>query len=201
MVDNDYTRRIKRLHNLYPEANLNQLRGHARKRERPLSQKPPLPLWKRVWSVLSPHEKLSREKSLDVLSDVRRNKKPLSRACREKGISIKTVLEHTNAFKKIGDRWTPKAYDRIPRTMLINENGRETSVTIADSRAASKIGRYHNAVKQYLETGDDTELMKFKGKQIKDINGGMHAFETDTEALDIIAEGIEEPEFYDIYGE
>lgn len=197
--DTPYNRRIKREHILHPEATLAQLRGHAIGKEKPLSQKQPLPLWKRDWSMLNPREKLSREKSLDVLSDVRRNGKSLSKSCLDKGISMKTVMEHTNAFKKKGNHWTAKTYDKIPRSMLINENGKQTSITVNDSRTASLIGRYHNSVKRYLETGDDTELKKYEGKKVKDINGGLHAFETDTEALDMIAEGIEEPEFYDIY--
>jgi hypothetical protein len=149
--------------------------------------------------MLNPREKLSREKSLDILSDVRRNGKSLTGACNDKGMSIKTVLGHTNAFKKTGNHWTAKTYDRIPRTMLINVDGREVSITVNDSRTASKIGRYHNAVKKYLETGDDTELKKYEGKTIKDAQGNNHTFETDPEVIDEISEGIEEPEFYDIY--
>lgn len=198
-TESDYKNRITRMHNLHPEATLSQLRGHAKTIEKMLSEKHVLPVEKRSWKTLSPREKLSREKSLEVLSDMRRNHKSLTKASRDKGISIKSVLDNIRAFKKVGNRWIPKAYDRISRVMAINEDGRIVSIEIKDSRTASKIGRYHNAVKKYLETGDDSELKKFEGMKIKDAQGNTHTLETDTKAIDEIAEGIEEPEFYDIY--
>lgn len=199
IADTEYKHRIVRLHNLHPDATLAQLRGHAVTKEKPLRQKQIKTLSKRAYTALSPREKVSREKSLEVLSKVRRNKKSLSEASREKGISIKSVMKNTNAFKKTGNRWMPKTYDRISRVMKINENGRSLSIEVNDSRTASLIGRYHNSVKKYLDTGDSSQLQKFKGKTIKDANGNMHTFETDTESIDEIARGIEEPEFYDIY--
>lgn len=199
IVDSDYKRRIVRLHNLYPDASLSQLRGHAARKEKPLSLKRSLALSKRSWGSLSPREKSAREKSLEVLSEVRRNKKSLSKTSKDKGISLKSVLKNTNAFKKIGNLWMPKTYDRISRVMKINTDGKMISIEVNDSRTASLIGRYHNAVKKYLETGDTSELDKFKGKTVKDANGNTYVLETDTEALDEIHEGIEEPEFYDIY--
>lgn len=198
-TESEYKNRIVRMHNLHPDATLAQLRGHAKGKEAMLSNKPGLPVSKRAWKTLSPGEKLSREKSLEILSEVRRNKKSLSQASRDKGVSIKSVLQNTRAFKKAGNRWMPKTYDRISRVMRINENGRDVSIEINDSRTASLIGRYHNAVKKYLETGDETGLKKFEGKTIKDAQGNKHTLETRPEALDQIAEGIEEPEFYDIY--
>ena len=200
IIDTEYKHRITRLHNLYPDATLSQLRGHAGKKEKWLSTKTIIQISRRSWRSLSPGEKLLREKSLEVLSEVRRNKKSLTRASKDRGISIKSVLQHTGAFKKFGNRWLPKAYDRISRVMAINENGRIVSIEVRDSRTASKIGRYHNAVKKYLETGDDTELKKFEDTKIRDAQGNTHTLETDADTIDEIAEGIEEPEFYDIYG-
>lgn len=199
IVDTVYKKRVVRLHNLHPDATLAQLRGHAFVNEKPLSIKPVVPINKRSWTILSPKEKLTREKSLEVLSEVRRNKKSLSSASKDKGLSLKTVLQNTNAFKKVGNRWVSKTYDHIPRVMKINTNGKVKSIEINDSRTASLIGRYHNAVKKYIDTGDSKDLARFEGKTVKDVNGNLYTFETDTEALDDIHEGIEEPEFYDIY--
>ena len=199
LVDTGYKQRIVRLHGLYPEATLSQLRGHASKAEKMLSKNQAQSISKRSWTALSPKEKLTREKSLEVLREVRRNNKSLSAASKDKGLSLKTVLQNTSAFKKVGNRWISKTYDHIPRVMKINEKGRVRSIEITDSRTASIIGRYHNAVKKYIETGDTKELAKFEGKTIKDSNGNLHVFETDTETLEEINEAIEEPEFYDIY--
>jgi len=199
--DTPYNRRIIREHILHPDASLSQLRGHARKKEKPISQKRQVPKHKLSWQALSPKEKSQRKTALNVLSDVRNNGKSLYKACKEKGVTVKTVLKSTNAFKKVGNRWTAKEFDRISRIMKISEDDEETSIEINDSRTASLIGRYHNAVKKYLETGNTSELDKFKGKTIKDAQGNTHVFETDTEALDEIHESREDEEFYEIYSQ
>ncbi len=108
-------------------------------------------------------------------------------------------MNHTNAFRKKGRRWTAKRLDRIPRVMKINEKGREVSIEINDSRTASLIGRYHNAVKQFLNTGNRKKLRKFKNKKIKDTQGKHHLLETNPDSLIQINEAIEEPEFYQVY--
>jgi len=83
--------------------------------------------------------------------------------------------------------------------MKINENGKETSIQINDSRTAALIGRYHNAVKKFLNTGDKKILRKFRKKKIKDIDGNLHSFETNHASIIEINERIEEPEFYELY--
>jgi len=157
------------------------------------------PLYKRRWSNLSPQQKLLRERSLAVLSEARKSRKSLSKLATQHFIFPKTVLNHTNAFRKKGRRWTAKKFDRIPRVMKINEKGREASIEINDSRTASLIGRYHNAVKQFLNTGDRKKLRKFKNKKIKDAEGKHHLLETNPDSLIQINEAIEEPEFYQVY--
>ena len=52
----------------------------------------------------------------------------------ENNISVKTVLRHTNGFKKVNGRVVAKRWDRIPRVMRINTDGKERSVEIGDSR-------------------------------------------------------------------
>lgn len=159
-----------------------------------------IPIHKKRWSLLTPRQKLHRELALQVLSEVRKNGNSLSRTSRELGISSRLVIRHTNAFKKEGTRkWVPKKYDRISRVMRINENGKESSIEIADSRRASLIGRYHSAIGSYLNTGNEHVLKPFRNKRIRDIEGRYHVFETDPERLREISERIEEPEFYEVY--
>ena len=83
--------------------------------------------------------------------------------------------------------------------MKINNNGREVSIQINDSRTASLIGQYHNAVKKFLNTGDKKSLKKFRNKKIRDIDGNFHSFETNPASIIEINERIEEPEFYELY--
>ena len=112
------------------------------------------PLHKRPWSKLSPRQKLLREKSLTVLSELRNTKgKTVSQATNDNGIAVKNVIKHTNGFKKVNGKLVVKRWDRIKRVMRVNTKGKEKSVEIRDSRTASVVGRYHNAVKRFLNTG------------------------------------------------
>lgn len=195
--DTDYIRRIKRLHNLHQDANLSQLRGHTRKSEINLRKQKPVPLSKRPYSSLSPREKLAREKSLSVIKDMRHGKS-LSKASRERGISVKKVLA-LDIFNKNKYKWMAPWHDNLHRVMKINENGREVTVEINDSRIASLIGYYHNFVKKYLNDGDYSGLLAYRRITFTDAYGQRHRFETNPGALERIAESREDEEFYDIY--
>src|SRR3989442_946140 len=153
-------------------------------------------VYKRSESSLTPKQKSIREKSLNVLSEARKTGKSLSKVSKQHGLSYKTVLHNTKAFKKVDSRWIAKKYDKISRVMIINEKGRQISFEVNDSRNASKIGEYGNAVKEFLNTGNVELLLKFKNKKVKDSHGNLHTFETDPIAIQEIREGIEDPEFH-----
>ena len=158
------------------------------------------PLHKRPWSKLTSRQKMLREKSLAVISELRNTKtKTLPQAAKDNDITVQNVIKHTNGFKKLHGRLVTKKWDRISRPMRINTDGRDTSVEIRDSRTASVVGRYHNAVKHFLNTGDKTKLVKFRNKKVKDANGNIHKLETDPTKIISINERIEEPEFYELY--
>lgn len=156
-------------------------------------------IYKKHWKELTARQKALRERSLSVLVEARRTRKSLSRISSDHCIPLKTVLNYTNAFKKIRGRWKPKKFDNIPRSMLISENGKLRSVMVSDSRHARTIGRYHNAVKQYLNSGNVKQLEKFSKKQIRDSEGKLHSFETDPDLVQEINEKIEEIEFFQVY--
>lgn len=158
-----------------------------------------IPVNKRPESLLTPKQKSIREKSLQVLSIVRNSKKSLSKVSREYKISTNSVLYNTNAFKKVNGRWVAKKYDKIPRVIKVNENGKQVSFEISDSRIASSIGRYHNAVREFLNTGNADKLSKFKYKKIKDRESNYHKFETDLQSIIDIEQRRESPEFYTVY--
>ena len=159
-----------------------------------------LPLHKRPWRKLSPRQKLLREKSLAVISELRNSKiKTLPQAANDNDISVKNVILHTNGFKKVNGKSVVKRWDRVKRVMRVNTSGKEKSIEIRDSRTASVVGRYHNAVKQFLNTGDKTKLSKFRNKRVKDSKGKLHRFETNPDEIIKINQRIEEPEFYEVY--
>jgi len=159
-----------------------------------------IPTYKKIWQSLSPKQKALREKSLTVLSEARKsNKKSLSRLAREHQISIRTIQNNTNALKKVNKRWQAKKIDKIHRVMKINEDGKEVSVHINDSRTASLIGRYANATKLLLNNGEVKRLKKFRNKKIKDVNGNIHTLETNSAKIIEINQKIEDNEFYELY--
>jgi len=159
-----------------------------------------IPLHKRAWSKLSPRQKLLREKSLTVLSELRNTKsKTISQAANDNNITVRNVMKHTNGFKKVNGKPVVKRWDRIKRVIRINTDGKEKSVEIRDSRTASVVGRYHNAIKQFLNTGDKTKLSKFRNKKVKDSKGKLHRLETRPNKIIRINQRIEEPEFYEVY--
>jgi hypothetical protein len=195
-----YTRTIQRFHALYPDASLSQLRRHPGRGQRGISRIQARPVHRREWGFLTAREKELRGKALRVIAQMRREGHSLTRASREGGISPQTVRRYTRAVKNIDGRYKPTRYDRIGRKMVINEDGKERWITINDSRHASMIGRYHSAVRQFLETGDESVLKPFRGKRFKDANGNWHTLETDPEKLYEIAEQREEEEYFSIYG-
>ena len=141
-----------------------------------------------------------RERSLTVLSELRNTKnKTLPQAANDNNVSVKNVIKHTNGFKKVNGKPVVKRWDRIKRVMRVNTSGKEKSVEIRDSRTASVVGRYHNAVKQFLNTGDKTKLSKFRNKKIKDSKGKLHRLETNPDEIIRINQRIEEIEYYEVY--
>jgi hypothetical protein len=164
----------------------------------PNSKKRKIPIYRKSWKQLEPEEKKIRVRSLEVLSEARASRKSLTKIAKQKGISPKTVLHNTNAFKKVNRRWVAKRFDKISRSMIINEKGKKISVEINDSRHASTIGKYHNAVKE-LKNGNKKKIKEFSKIKIRDSNNKIHSFEVRPKKLLEIEEKVEEPEYVDVY--
>ena len=158
------------------------------------------PLHKKPWRNLTPKQKSLRTKSLLVLSKLRKSKSDsVSSVAKQNGIAISTVINHTNGFKKVNGRLVVKQWDIVPRVMLINEDRKEKSIEVKNSRTAGVIGKYHNAVRHFLNTGDKSNLNKFRNKKIKDSSGKIHRLETNSDEIIKINQRIEEPEFFEVY--
>jgi hypothetical protein len=162
------------------------------------NKKRKIPIYKKSWNQLIPEEMELRVRSLEVLTKARTTNKSLTKIAKQNGISLKTVLHNTNAFKKVNRRWVAKRFDKIPRSMKINEKGKKISVEINDSRHASTIGKYHNAVKE-LKNGNKKKIKEFSKIKIRDSNNKLHSFEVRPKKLLEIEERVEEPEFVDVY--
>jgi len=115
------------------------------------------------------------------------------------GLSPEQVRQNTNAFVKVRGRWRAKAYDKIPRPMVIYEKSRKTVAEVADSRTASLIGKYHSIIKQFLRTGKSSVLKRLPRTRFKDIKGRVHSLETRPRSILNIKAKEAEPEFFEIY--
>ena len=89
--------------------------------------------------------------------------------------------------------------DKIPREIIIKEDGNEIPIIVKNSKHASIIGQYHNAVRHFLDTGDNSKLKKFKKTRIKDVDGKTHSLEINSDKIIEIEDRKEEPEIFEIY--
>jgi predicted ArsR family transcriptional regulator len=160
----------------------------------------PLPIYRRQWDSLIPALQEKRMKSLEVLRKVRQGSS-LSSAAKEIGISPSTAKNHLGKalVKSNASKYQAKPTDKISRSMVIYRNGKQVAITVKDSKTASTIGQYFNAVREYLNSGDSSGLKKFKKSKIVDSRGKKYRLETTTRKIRDIESKKEGPEFFDIY--
>lgn len=156
-------------------------------------------------NALSPKSRQKRNDALNVVSIMRRKDMNLAQAVREHNrsypdsrISVSAMKKYAKpALVKRGGRIKAKSYDRLLRVMRVPSPLGAELREVKDSRTASRVARYENAVKTYLYTGDDSQLRRFRGKYFRS-NRLQYRFITDTDILDRLAE-FGELEFESIY--
>lgn len=147
---------------------------------------------------LRPSEYESRKFALRSVSLMRTRNLSLAEASRQVGVDPATVKRYAgSALDKEGRRIKAKPNDRLSRTMWVLTNEGRVSLPIKDSRTASLISRYWNAVDHYLSTGDDRQLKPFRGKFFR-VNKQAYPFITDRAILDELG-SAGELHFEDIY--
>lgn len=154
---------------------------------------------KKGWAQMSPKEQHRRPIDLWVLDKVRRGKMSLKAASKEAGVTPKSVIAHTNAFKKVGRRWIAKKYDRLEKYDEIFVDGNIKPIITNDSRQRSRINRYKNAVGQLWDWGNKEPLLKLKGLIVKDVNGYIFEFDTEPESVVEIMKRFEGPDHGEPY--
>lgn len=111
----------------------------------------------------------------------------LPKAAIEFGLAPKTVLTlgRSALRRQKNGRYVAKKIDQLLRvvTALTVKKGKEVIAT-RDSRQASLVGGHWAAVQRYLQTGDDSALLRFKGKRVVDTDGNRHLLLTDLKELD-----------------
>jgi hypothetical protein len=86
--------------------------------------------------------------------------------------------------KRQNGRYAVRARDTLLRVVVIPSEQGLAEVATRDSRQASELGRYSEAVHKYLETGDASALKQFTGRFVVDINGKQIFLMTDPAQLD-----------------
>lgn len=140
----------------------------------------------------------ARSDSLEALSLMRTRGMSLTRAAREVGRTPQTVRAWTGpSIRKQGKRYAAKTFDKLVRHMRVLTPRGMISVPIFDSRVASKLGSYNDAVKQAL-AGKPEALRRFRGKSFGTGGKRRFPFITDMRVLKRLAQAGELPE-YTIY--
>lgn len=152
------------------------------------------------WELLSSALRHRRQRALSVLRLMRQGS-VLAAASRAVGMDPRTVRRHLGGAltRRSDGRYYPKATDGISRSMVIYSRGKQQEVTVPDSKTASTIGKYLNAVRKFLHTGDRTALDAFKGVTVIDANGAHHLLETNAGRLKAIESRKEDGEGIEIY--
>jgi hypothetical protein len=128
-------------------------------------------------------------RSVHVITQMRAEDTSLRRESRENGIDPADVLQLAgSALQKRADgRYEPTPSDRLLRVLAIPTLEEVGEIATRDSRQASQLATYWDAVQKYLQTGDTSALRKFEGAYIIDANDARVSLLTDLDGLDRLA--------------
>lgn len=121
-----------------------------------------------------------------VLSKMRADGVSLRQAAREFEIDPRTVVRWggSGLRKRANGLYAAKASDRLLRVLVIPAKEGLREVAVRDSRAASEIAKYSDAVQRYLQKGDRSAIRGFRRKRITDADGARVPLVTDLDELD-----------------
>jgi hypothetical protein len=126
------------------------------------------------------------KKSVKVILEMRTAKVSLRQASLAHDISPATVLRHAKGALRKTSRGTyaARARDSLLRVLVLPAPDGLAEIATMDSRAATRVGEYWNAVDLFLATGDDTELARFRGLSVTDAQGNTIRLLTDRDELE-----------------
>ena len=141
------------------------------------------------------------QRSLEVVDDMRDGVQ--WRDATEKAHTTSgTVIKNVGPVLQRGPagEWRARASDRLPRIMKALAPEGEVRVLVTDSKRASLIGQYGNAVNKWRETGDRRDLDRFEGRIVTTVQGQRVPLVTDEAALRRLSDAGEFVDMDDIYG-
>jgi hypothetical protein len=109
---------------------------------------------------------------------------PLKKASKEFNIPPSTVIELGGAaLKKRDGRFTAKKTDRLLRLITVLTVDGKEEIATRDSEQASLAGSHWAAVQLYLQTGERSAVLRFRGQRILDESGKRYLLLTDLAEL------------------
>lgn len=181
-----YVRKIERMHAFHPKATLSQLRRHPKGSAKPLSMLARRPDMLVSPKLLSAKERTLQHEAIAVKRLMLREKLSFSVAVQRLGVNRSAMRRRLAPYMRSrGGKLFAVENDRLPRSMILYDEHGAYSVVVRAQREASKIGRYHAALKHWENdlTRDPRTLKKFDRMVVVDENGVRHRFLTDPIAL------------------
>lgn len=126
------------------------------------------------------------EDMLRVVKRMRTERLSLKKAAKQEGVNPRTVSRlGGRALKRRSNRsYAVTKHDSLLRVMNVFTVDGKREVAVRDSRQASTLARYSAAVHKYLQTGDSTNVTKFRKTRVKDASGEQIELLTDLRTLD-----------------
>ncbi len=138
---------------------------------------------KRAYRRLRPSEREAYDRVAAAATLMRSEKLPLTHAARRVGTTPAAIKKFANdaLIRETRGRYSVADRDRLLRRLHFITSDGIIEVSVDDSRAASLIASYDNAVKKWL-AGDGRALERFVGKSIR-AGGKRYEFLTDPDLL------------------
>jgi hypothetical protein len=113
------------------------------------------------------------DRIVQVPTTMRSGKHSLDNASREHGVSPRLVLRLAgSAFQRLRNgRYAAKVSDGLLRILPLPSLTGLVEIALSDSRQASVVGHYWNALQQYLRRGDASAVNRLRKKRIRLANG------------------------------
>ena len=125
-------------------------------------------------------------RAMHAVSRMRADGFSLAQAVREYKLDRRTVLRLAGSAlrKDKGGHYVAKASDRLLRILHVPTANGLQEIATRNSRHASSLAEYWDAVQRYLQKGDASGLRRFRRIRITDASGKRVRLLTDTEELD-----------------
>jgi hypothetical protein len=135
--------------------------------------------------VLSEHEQDLWRNVGQAVTEMRAGAS-LRQASRKFGLDTRKVLQLARPAlrKRRNGRWSATKSDRLLRVLPMPTDKGLVDIGVPDSSQATAVGKYWNAVDDYLGTGETSSLRFFEREFIVDADGRPVPFMTNTNELD-----------------